>query len=121
MSIVSIPQRTRQNARISIRNLRNTGKVARIIDKGQHLAGFDRWLVVAEVATAKAKTKARKAKPYTPNNVGFDIRPVETGIKGYDVYLNGEFVLCRDTKIDAYADAVRTAQRAKIDYSSLKY
>ncbi len=121
-----ISQPTRNAARITTRNLRKAGKVASVIDNGKEFTGNARWCVSVEVS--KVTTGKRKPLTVRPtraahkrNNKGFDIRPVTTGINCFDVYLDGVFMLRRDTKIAAYEATVIAARKAGVNYSTLSY
>lgn len=120
-NLTILKQPTRIAARNTVRNLKSSGKVAKIVDNGSSLKGLDRWAVsVIAVIPSKAYPK-RVSKVVKVKNKGFDIRPVTSGVKGYDLFLNGEFILRRDSRIEVYESGITFAQRAKIDYSTLSY
>ena len=118
-TLVTMP--TRIAARTTNKNFKASGKIASIVDKGRHLSGSNRWavLVAATVAAQKTRKAVKVSRPSV--NIGFDLRPVTSGVKGFDVYLDGEFILRRDTKLDAYECALNMAITTKIDYSTLNY
>ncbi|QXN60070.1 hypothetical protein KUA24_3 [Vibrio phage HNL01] len=112
---------TRESARRTVRNLKATGKVCRIIDNG--IGSENRWMVDVQLSTP-APTKAHKRVVKvrsTRVNEGFDIRKVNTGVKGFDVFYDGEFLIRRETKIDAYEAALKMAHRSKLNVSGLRY
>ena len=118
-TFLSMP--TRSAARVSNNNLKSSGKVCTIVDKGISFKGNARWGVLV-AATVAPKSTRKVVKMSRPNiRIGFDIRPVMSGIVAYDLYLDGEFILRRDTKLDVYEQAVKLAVKTKIDYSTLKY
>ena len=119
--ITKIIQPTRQAARSTVRNLKARGKIAIIIDRGSVFKGSERWEVAVN-ATVNPSYKGKIVKSGGKTiNSGFDIRKVRTGVKGFDVYFDGEFLLRRETKINAYSDAVALAHKVRLDTSSLNY
>ncbi|CAH9013823.1 hypothetical protein VP501E541_P0129 [Vibrio phage 501E54-1] len=119
-----IKQTSRQVARISVRNLKASGKQAKVIDLGKHLTGLNRWGVSVEnVSKTSHKRLVKKCSNSISkvSNTGFDIRPVRTGSTAFDVYYNGEFLLRRDTKIAAYEAGLRLAHKAKLSVATLQY
>jgi hypothetical protein len=67
------------------------------------------------------KQVKRLSKVRSNNNVGFDIRKVSTGITGFDLYYEGECILRRDTKLEAYEAGVIMANRIGVNYTTLSY
>ena len=120
-TFLSMP--TRLAARNTNKNFKASGKCSAIVDKGMHLKGSDRWGVLVAATVTPVTPKARKAVKVARKDVnnGFDLRPVTSGVKGFDLYLNGEFILRRDTKLAAYESGVKMAVSAKVDYSTLNY
>ena len=119
--ITKISQPTRQAARTTVRNLKTNGKVATILDRGSVFKGSERWgVAVNATVVSKHRSKIVKQSNKT-SNVGFDIRKVNTGVQGFDVFFDGEFLLRRDTKIAAFSDTIALAHKAKLDVSSLNY
>lgn len=120
---MNIKQNTREAARRTVRNLRASGKVCNLIDNGKHLQGCERWIVALTGVTTPIVKPSRIVKRHTRkfNNRGFDIRPLTSGVKGYDVYLDGEFLIRRDTKITAYSDALALAHKNGINTQTLCY
>lgn len=125
-NIITIKQVTRNAARHTLRNFKQAGKVACIVDNGKHLKGLARWAVAVEntqtvkpVSALKAKQKARTEAKTT--NKGFCLRKVKTGVKGFDVYYNGEFLLRECTKIAAYEKALTMAHKNNLETSTLNY
>lgn len=126
MNTITIKQATRNAARHALRNFKKVGKIACIVDNGRHLKGLARWAVAVEntqpvkpVSTLKAKQKARvEAKT---SNKGFDLRKVKTGVNGFDVYYNGEFLLRECTKTADYEKALTMAHKNNLETSTLNY
>lgn len=121
---LNITQPTRKAARLTTKNFIKAGKLAKVLDNGKQFTANDRWSVEVVIVNEVSKTGARrvgikKQKAFT--NKGFDIRPVTTGIKGYDLFLDGEFILRRGTRISVYEKALQIARKNKLDYSSLNY
>jgi len=61
---MNFKQRTRQNARLSANEFRNSGYDAKVIDNGSHLQTFDRW-VVSVTMQRETLTVSRKPKGNT--------------------------------------------------------
>ena len=119
-----IKQNTRQAARITVRNLKAGGKLAEVVDHGKHLVGNARWSVsVVDVHNTKTPSKHKRLvkKVVVASNKGFDIRKVVTGTKAFDVFYDGEFLLRRDTKIEAYEAGLRLAHKVKLPVATLQY
>jgi hypothetical protein len=117
-TLIAMP--TRIAARTTNKNFKASGKLSTLVDKGCHLKGADRWGVLVAATIQPKQRKAIKVS-HSINNKGFDLRAVTSGVKGYDLYLDGEFILRRDTKLAAYESGVKMAVSAKIDYSTLNY
>lgn len=115
-----IKQTTRQIARISARNLKASGRQAKVIDLGKHLTGLNRWCVSVENVSKSSHKRVIKTVTKVSNK-GFDIRKVTTGHTAYDLFYNGEFLLRRDTKIAAYEDGLQLAHKAKLPVATLQY
>lgn len=115
---------TRQAARNTLNNFKASGKIANIIDCGVDSPKGERWTVSVEATVTKVAKKVtnRSTKKSTSHvNVGFDIRKVSTGVTGFDLYYNGEYLLRRATKIELYEAGVIMANKVGIDYTTLNY
>ena len=115
---------TRQAARNTFNNFKSAGKIVNLIDCGTSSPIGQRWSVSVDVTTTKVTKKATKrtTKKSTSNvNVGFDIRKVSTGVVGFDLYYNGEYLLRRGSKIEAYEAGVVMANKVGVDYTTLNY
>lgn len=114
---------TRSQARATAKNLQANGKLAKVIDNGTAANVGQRWEVSMIGNTEHVEKKsAKKVKPSKKhNNKGWDIRKVETGIKAYDLYFDGDFILRRDTKFECYQEGVKIGNKNKVETKSLNY
>lgn len=115
---------TRQAARDTFKNFKAAGKIVNLIDCGTSSTIGKRWSVSVEVVTTEVTKKVNKrtTKKSTTNiNVGFDIRKVSTGVVGFDLYYDGEYLLRRGSKIEAYEAGVVMANKVGVDYTTLNY
>ncbi len=116
-----LKQFTREVARISARNLRKNGYNSSVVDLGKHLIGINRWRVSYGEKLPKTSHKRVVKKVSKVSNKGFDIRKVTTGTKAFDVFYNGDFLIRRDTKIEAYEAGLQLAHKAKLPVATLQY
>lgn len=113
---------TRQAARNTNLNFKSSGKVSTLVDNGISSPVGERWTVLVEMNTPLTSKKTKKIVKSRSNiNVGFDIRKVTTGVQGFDLFYQGEYILRRDTKLEVYEAGVIAANKMNVNYTTLNY
>lgn len=113
---------TRQAARNTNLNFKSSGKISILLDNGISSPVGERWTVIVEMTTPLVTKKTnRVVKSRSNSNEGFDIRKVNTGVKGFDLFYQGEYILRRDTKLEVYEAGVVAANKMNVNYTTLNY
>lgn len=113
---------TRDQARRTVKNLRSSGKVVSLKDNGKDLPRGQRWEVVITASVSVSKdVKPSKVNKVQYSNKGWDCRKSETGIGGFNVYYDGQFIFNSDYKYQASDKAKEYAHKHKIEVVTLNF
>lgn len=113
---------TRDQARRTVKNLRSSGKVVSLKDNGKDLPKGQRWEVVITASVNVSKVvKSSKVTKVKYSNKGWDCRKSTTGIGGFNVYYDGQFIFNSDHKYQASAQAKQYAHTHKIEVVTLNF
>ncbi len=113
---------TRDQARRTVKNLRSSGKVVSLKDNGKDLPRGQRWEVVITASVSVSKdVKPSKLNKVKYSNKGWDCRKSTTGIGGFNVYYDDEFIFNSDYKYQASHEAKQYAHKNKIEVATLNF